>query len=220
MPTPRGIVAFDLDGTLLPDTTVSLHLGPWLSNDDIGELEQLYAEGRITNAEIAEHEAVLFRGRRREDAWRQLEHLKFIDGLAETVTWIRDSSLVPVIATVTSSMAAEFVRRRYGFAAASGCELGETDEGVFLGTITKHFEAESKVTFVRELAEELNLGLKDVVAIGDSTSDLPLFRKAGFSIALNASDTARSAADVELDTQDLRDVIPFIDGYFAKAAAP
>ncbi len=220
MTSPRGVVAFDLDGTLLPNTTMSLHLGPWLGHHDIGDLERLYAEGRITNREIAEREAAFFRGRRREDVWRQLDQLEFINGLTDTMNWVKDAALVPMIATVTSTVAAEFVLDRYGFAAASGCEFGETEDGVFLGTIAKHFEAKDKVTFVVDLAHRWNLAMHDVVAIGDSTSDIPLFHAAGFSIALNASTNAREAADAELDTQDLRDVIPLIEGFFKNRAGP
>lgn len=220
MTSPHGVVAFDLDGTLLPNTTVSLHLGPWLGHHDIGDLERLYAQGRITNSEIAEREAAFFRARRREDVWRQLDQLEFIDGLIDTMKWVKDAALVPVIATVTSTVAAEFVCRRFGFAAASGCELGETENGIFLGTVAQHFEAKDKVTFVAQVAQSFALGMEDVVAIGDSTSDIPLFHAAGFSIALNASRNAREAAVAELNTHDLRDVIPLIDGFFGDRADP
>jgi phosphoserine phosphatase len=84
-----------------------------------------------------------------------------------------------------------------------------------LGTVARHFEPEDKVTFVAKIAQDLGLEFKDVVAIGDSTSDIPLFHAAGFSIALNASSNARDAADIQLDTEDLRDVIPPIEQYFA-----
>jgi len=214
MTDARGIVVFDLDGTLVPNTTVSLHLGPWLGHDDIGDLERLYAEGRITNAEIAERDATFYKDRRRDDVWRQLERLELIDGLADTISWLTNHSLVPVLATVTSKVAADFICDRYGFAAASGCEFGETADGVLLGTIARHFMPEDKVTFVADIAKYLGLGLDYVVAIGDSTSDIPLFHEAGLAIALNASNHARQAADVYMDTDNLRDIVPLIDDYF------
>ena len=210
-----GIVAFDLDGTLVPNTTVCLHLAPWLGHHGMPDLERRYARGEITNTEVAERDATFYRGRRRHEVWGQLEQLELIAGLRDTITWIKERSLVPVVATVTSRIAADFVREQYGFAAASGCELGETDDGVLLGTVARHFEPGDKVTFVADIAAELGLGLEDVVAVGDSTSDIPLFHATGFSIALNGSADARAAADVQLDTDDLRDVIPPIERYFA-----
>lgn len=215
MNPPAGIVAFDLDGTLLPSTTVCLHLGPWVGNDEIEELERLYDLGQITNTEVAERDATFYKNRRRDDVWRQLEQLELIDGLEDTITWLNTRSLVPVVATVTMSIAADFLCDRYGFAAGSGCQLAETDDGVLLGTVARHFSADDKATFVRQIAEGHGLGFKDVVAIGDSTSDIPLFQAAGFSVALNASSNAREAADIQLDTDDLRDVIAPIERYFS-----
>ena len=215
MTTAAGIVAFDLDGTLVPNTTVCLHLGPWVGHHEIEELERLYDRGEITNTEVAERDAAFYKSRRRQDVWRQLEQLQLINGVEDTITWLKTHSLVPVVATVTMSIAADFLCDRYGFAAGSGCELAETDDGVLLGTVARHFSADDKVIFVRGIAEEHELGLKDVVAIGDSTSDIPLFQAAGFSVALNASSKAREAADIQLDTDNLRDVIPPIERYFS-----
>ena len=116
------------------------------------------------------------------------------------------------------SIAADFLCDRYGFAAGSGCELGETDDGVLLGNVARHFSADDKATFVGQIAQDRGLGFKDVVAIGDSTSNIPLFHAAGFAIALNASSNARDAADIQLDTEDLQDAIPPIEQYFAGRA--
>lgn len=210
-----GIVAFDLDGTLLPKTTVCLHLGPWVGHHEIEELERLYDMGEMTNIEVAERDATFYKNRRRHDVWRHLEQLELMDGLEETITWLKTRSLVPIVATVTMSIAADFLCDRYGFATGSGCELAETEDGVLLGTVARHFSADDKAAFVGQIAEEQGLGFEDVVAIGDSTSDLPLFEAAGFSIALNASSNAREVADIGVDTDDLRDVIPPIERYFS-----
>jgi phosphoserine phosphatase len=212
------MVAFDLDGTLAPNTTVSLHLGPWIGNHDIEELERLYDLGRITTTEFAERDAAFYRNRHRYEVWRQLDQLPLIAGVNETLTWLKDRRLVPIVATVTMSLAAEYLCDRFGFAAGSGCELAETADGMLLGKIARHFSAEDKPIFVQRVAQEHGLGLEDVLAIGDSTSDLPLFRSVGFSIALNASADARAFADVEVDTDDLRHLIPMIERHFVARA--
>ena len=76
MTSPAGIVAFDLDGTLVPNTTVCLHLAPWVGHHGMAELERLYAQGQITNAEGAERDATFYKNRRRHDVMRQLEQLE------------------------------------------------------------------------------------------------------------------------------------------------
>jgi phosphoserine phosphatase len=49
-----------------------------------------------------------------------------------------------------------------------------------------------------------------LVERGNSRSDLPAFRRAGFSVALNADDAARAAATITVDTDDLRDVLSLL----------
>ena len=93
-----------------------------------------------------------------------------------------------------------------GFA---GAELLEED-GVFAGRVSRHFEAEDKVRFVREFAAEHGFGLDHCAAIGDSRSDIPLFNSVGRSIALNATELAQVAATVSLRTSDLTDVLPLL----------
>lgn len=215
MTEPQGIIAFDLDGTLLPSTTVCLHLGPWVGHHDIGKLERLYDLGELTNVEVAERDAAFYKGRTRRDVWAQLERLPLIDGLEGTLAWLKGRSLIPIVATVTMSLAADFLCDRYSFVAGSGCVLSEDPDGVLLGGITTHFSADDKAGFVQRVADRHGLGMKDVVAVGDGTSDLPLFREAGFSIALNASQNAREIADLQVNTDDLRDLIPAIEGYFS-----
>ncbi|MEA2499079.1 MAG: phosphoserine phosphatase [Actinomycetota bacterium] len=211
----QGVVAFDLDGTLVPGTSVCLHLAPWLGHDELPELERRYAAGEITNHEVAERDAIFYAGRSRREVWDQLVDVPVIAGIRATVEWLKRNRLVPVIATVTWRGSAEFFKEKYAFRAASGCELQQEADGTLSGQVARHFEAADKVSFVRELAEAEGLGFDRVVAIGDSTSDIPLFREAGLAIALNATRNARDAAHVSLETDDLREVIPTIESFFA-----
>src|SRR5947209_12073441 len=62
------VVAIDLDGTVVPGTTVCRHLGEWLGHQDaVEELEQRFARGEIGNSEMANADAGHFRGVLAED---------------------------------------------------------------------------------------------------------------------------------------------------------
>src|SRR3954469_11652564 len=80
------VVFFDLDGTLLRGTTVSLLTAEWLGRrGELDELEQRYAEGAISNAVIAERSAPWFAGRSPAEVERSLAAGPWIDGVGETV---------------------------------------------------------------------------------------------------------------------------------------
>ena len=211
------VVCFDLDGTVVPSTTVTVHLARWLDHESIAvDLERRYDCGELTNVEVAEAVARYYAGRSLDEVWHELRSVEVIEGLDELLDAVRGQGMTPLIATVAAKFAAEFFADRYGFAAASGCEMRIDERGRLTGEIAQHFEAEAKVDFVREWCAREGIGLDRCIAVGDGGSDLPLFDAVGFSIALNATPSARAAADVSVDTSDARDLIAVI----AEASRP
>jgi haloacid dehalogenase-like hydrolase len=63
---------------------------------------------------------------------------------------------------------------------------------------------------VEEWCTQNGYSMSRVAAIGDSRSDVPLFRRVGMSIALNATPDARSVATHVHDTENLRDVLALL----------
>jgi hydroxymethylpyrimidine pyrophosphatase-like HAD family hydrolase len=56
---------------------------------------------------------------------------------------------------------------------------------------------------VRELAETIGVSLAEIVTLGDMENDVPMFRQAGFSIAMgNASDEVKRQAREATLTND------------------
>ncbi len=83
-------------------------------------------------------------------------------------------------------------------------------QGVVAGTVTRYFGEHDKQRFVETWCATRDIPLADVAAVGDSRSDLPLFDRAGRSVALNATPEARSAATHVVDAEDLREVLPLL----------
>ena len=58
--------------------------------------------------------------------------------------------------------------------------------------------------------------LEHCVAIGDSESDIEVFKACGRSIAINYSDAAARAASECIVTQDLSDVLGLLESWLAE----
>jgi phosphoserine phosphatase len=203
-------VFFDLDGTLLRGTTVSMLTAAWLGRRGaLDDLERRYAEGAITNAAVAEASAPWFEGHSVDEVTRALDPGPWIDGIGETVDALRAGGAHVALATVTWRSAAEAVAARFGFEDCSGTEMAVAD-GRLLGTVSRHFDADDKAAFVEDVCRRRGVSPSEAAAVGDSRSDLPMFARVGLSIALNADDGARAAATTTLDTEDLRDVLPLL----------
>ena len=206
------VVVFDLDGTLLRGTTVSLLLAQWLGREgEITELERAFHAHEISNSVVADTSAGWLAGKSVAEAWRVLEDGSWIDGMAETFQVLAGAQVSLLLGTITWSFAAEMLRERYGFAAASGTEMQVVD-GVLSGMVSRYFDEHDKLRFVEDWCAQHGYSMSQVAAIGDSRSDVPLFHRAGMSIALNATPDAQAAATHVLDTEDLRDVLALLQG--------
>jgi phosphoserine phosphatase len=204
------VVVFDLDGTLLRRTTVALLLAEHLGQaDTINELERAFVAGEISSHAIADASAASYAGRTTSEIESVLAAASWIDGIDETLRTLAEAGSHVLLATITWRFAAELLQERHGFVAVSGTELQVTD-GVVGGNVLRYFDEHDKLRFVEDWCAERGLSLAQVAAVGDSRSDLPLFRRSGRSVALNATPEAQRAATCVIDTEDLREVLPLL----------
>ncbi|MFI5615948.1 HAD family hydrolase [Streptomyces sp. NPDC051567] len=204
------VIAFDLDGTLLRSTTTSLVLAEAMGHSAaVEELEELYSAYRIDNYEFATREAALFTGASPREIREHLRGAPWINGLKETLTALTEGGCTLLLATLAWQFAADELEYRPWFAAVSGAGM-DLSAGVLSGKVARHIDEDGKLAFVESWCREHGVDLADVAAVGDSRSDVPLFRRAGTAIALNATADARSVADHVLDTDDLRDLLPLL----------
>jgi phosphoserine phosphatase len=206
------VVVFDLDGTLLRGTTVSLLLAQWLGREDeITELERAFRAHEISNSVVADTSAGWLAGKSVADTWQVLTDRPWIDGMAETLQVLAGAQVSLLLGTITWSFAADMLRERYAFQAASGTEM-QAPDGVLSGVVSRYFDEHDKLRFVEDWCAQNGYSMSQVAAIGDSRSDIPLFGEVGMSIALNATPEARAVATHVLDTEDLRDVLALLQG--------
>lgn len=209
-PGSRRLACIDLDGTLVQGTSVSQHLADHFGHgEQMTELERRYASGEISNSVVAEEQAAMYRGMAVTEAIAALEDISCIRGIDATLQALREQGTESLLCTVTWSFAAEEFQRRHGFLAVSGTRIA-LENGLLTGRVERHFDEWDKLEFARAYCDSSGIDLRDCIAIGDSRSDMPLFEAVGFSVALNASEQAREAADVSIDTDDLTDVLDLI----------
>jgi phosphoserine phosphatase len=138
------VVVFDLDGTLLRRTTVSLLLAEHLGQaETINELERAFAAGEMSNRAIADASAACYAGRTTSEIRSVLAAATWIDGIDETLRTLAQTGTHVLLATITWRFAAELLQERHGFAAVSGTELQVTD-GVVGGNVSRYFDEHDK----------------------------------------------------------------------------
>ena len=211
--SPWRLACFDLDGTLVLGTSVCLHLAEKLGHlDPLAQLEARYVSGEISNALVADGLGPYYAGLNLDAIEAHLTDVPIIKGVPSVLAALAEQGIESLICTVSWRFVARILAKRYGFVDATGCEMLVDEKGLLTGRVSKHFDEFDKLEFVKAYCAERQIPLSQVFAVGDSRSDIPLFGAVGFSVALNATNAAKAAASVAIETNDLGDVLQAIPG--------
>jgi phosphoserine phosphatase len=204
------VVFFDLDGTLLRNTSASQLIADSLGDGrQFAEFEASYKAGRITNADVARVSASHLHGRTLSEVAEILGGGDWIAGIKDVTAALGRSGITSVLATISWDFVAEIVAARYGFAAWCGTPM-RRHRGYLTGYAGQALEGRDKARFAAKICAERNVALAHAAAIGDSRSDVHIFKRVGYSIALNGDTHAKAVASVSCDTDDLRDVLSLL----------
>lgn len=204
------VVCVDLDGTLVPRTSISLFLAAHLGQTALlQDLERKFALHQISNREIAELSATAYRGRSLHEIGGMLQSIPVVRGIKEFVSILKQNDARVLLCTISWSFAARIFQQRYGFDSCCGTEMGECNARL-TGLVGRHFNEFDKLEFARSYCKSTGVPMEQCAAIGDSRSDIPLFQHVGLAIAFNGSPAARAAAHVSVDSEDIRDVLAYL----------
>lgn len=211
----RGIVFFDIDGTLVPSMSSSSFLARRFGHAlALDAAEQRYADGELTNEEVSAIDAEGWRGTPTRTVAAWLEELPLIAGIDDVVAWCVEHDVEPVLASLAWQPVAEAIAKRHRLTANGGPRVHVIGTD-YDGTVAEHFNEYDKRDRALQFAAARGVSIDHCCAIGDSRSDLPLFDALPASLALNASGAARVAASAAIDTEDLRDVILWLKAWDA-----
>ena len=212
----RAALFVDIDGTLVPSTSSSQFLATRLGHlGALRDAEDAYAAGQMDNHAVAELDARGWAGASVHQVREWLGDLPLVDGIPELIEWCRAHGVAPYLATLAWSPVGGYLCERFGFVAACGPTLAESD-GRYTGAVGNSFDEFEKRDYARAVAARLGLPLRRCAAIGDSRSDAPLFRDVGLGVAFNATTTLRASADHIVDGDDVGLVIPALDRWLAR----
>jgi phosphoserine phosphatase len=213
----RGLVAFDLDGTLV-------RIGSswsWI-HKLLGTLEaakpnaDLYYAGKIDYHRWADLDVQLWRGiplQRVEEAVQK--GLEFVSGGQRLIATLRGLRLKTAIVSSGLSVFADKAKEVLGIDVARANRL-LTDAKRCIRGVDVRVAYDNKHEVLAALAKTLRIPLSRCVAIGDSRNDIPMFRLAGASIAFNPTDdeVAESATTV-VRGENALDLLPAIRRFLA-----
>jgi HAD superfamily phosphoserine phosphatase-like hydrolase len=163
----RGLVVFDLDGTLIRGLSACELLAQGL-----GRAERMRQfEALSTPAEIAQARSEMlswYAEASGEQLVELLDAAQWAPGVPDAITLLRDEGYICAISSITWRFAVQRFAERLGIEHYQGTTV------TIDGSIA-HVWPEDKRPWVTALAARLGLGRENVITVGDSPSDIHLF---------------------------------------------
>ncbi|MCL2883870.1 MAG: HAD family phosphatase [Oscillospiraceae bacterium] len=208
---PIKLVCFDLDDTLI----IGVHsvMFPCILNGKEKEhavIQQREDEGALDYIEADYLRAKLLRGL--PERLIEEKFAEYITPLAHVTTVmdvLKSKGIRTLIITVGPEQVARIAQKRWGMDTAFGSEY-KTADGIFTGEIVSHLGTVGKQTVLQKYYEEHGIKREECAAVGDGSTDIPLFEYCGRSVALNGSAAVAEKATYTVKTDDLMDILPYI----------
>ena len=213
--TKIKFVVFDMDGTLLRPRSCWAYIHEHFGTDN-SEMLRLYIEHKITDQEFVESDINLWKDNSNEKIDEKyinsiLDEIEPMNGAEELVTELHSNGIETAILSGGIQFLADKWAKKWKMKKALANELIDGDDGNMIVKINASGHAKGPV--MDKLLHEMNLGNEEVAAVGDTVVDLPMFERAGLSIAVNTDKEAVFGKTDYHHNGKLTDLFPLITNW-------
>ncbi|MDD7793917.1 HAD family hydrolase [Clostridium sp. 'White wine YQ'] len=205
------LVCFDLDDTLIKE--IHSVMLPCILNGKEKEhslIQQQEEEGILDYILADYHRAELLLGLEEyKIAESFLKIAKPIKNIKSVVEALHEQNIKCIVITVGPKQVAKVVSSIWGFDYYYGSDY-EVIEGIFTGKILNYISAEQKISCLQDFCKNNGIKPEECIAIGDGSTDIPMFDYCGKSIAINSPSKVKMRAKYSVDTDDLADILKYI----------
>ncbi len=198
------LYVFDMDGTLLPETTANIELARVMGKEkELRYLEKLFTHGEIDTFGFAKEIFDLWGMPPKEVVREAFMSTKKMENIEQTVNNIKKAQDMVALITMSPDYYANyFYEYGFDFIFASRFPKNVSDSMDYSHIL----RPEDKPMIVKMLCERLNLDMTNVVAFGDSMSDYPLFDVVEQTISVNGDDRINNCARYSYQGNDLNEL--------------
>jgi HAD superfamily PSPase-like hydrolase len=206
------LVVFDMDGTLLQPRSCWAYIHDHFGTDNTERLN-LYIQNKITDQEFVKADVKQWEESSDEIVNEKyintiLDEIKPIEGAEELVSELHRNNIETIFLSGGITFLAEKWAKKWNMKKPLANNLIDGEDGHLIVEVNASGHAKGAV--MDKLLNKLKLEKKQVAAIGDTTVDLPMFERAGLSVAVNTDDKrVIEKADYHLkgDIRELQNLI-------------
>jgi len=147
-----------------------------------------------------------------------IDSQQLITGVREAIQDLREQGYKTAIITGSFTALAQRIQKELGINdAIAHCDLKFDNQGKLDSWELFRVDFGGKVDALSQIASKYNIAPSESIFVGDGLNDIPVFRKAGYSIAFNyIVQDVGDAANAQVKGNDLRLILPIIKNAASK----
>lgn len=206
----KRLIVFDMDSTLIQTEVIDELADLCGVGEEVRKVTHRAMNGEMDFDESLRQRVSKLKGLEVEKLQTVLENLPFTPGVEEFIKTIKTLGYKVALISGGFTFFADALKVKlsldYSFA-----NVLEIKDGKLTGNVTGTIiNANQKALLVKLIAQQENISLEQVVAIGDGANDLPMLATAGLGIAFHAKDVVRREAQQHLSHGPMTSILYFL----------
>lgn len=211
------LVIFDMDGVLTDIVSSWKYIHDYFKTSNDRSVNE-YLKGNIDDNEFIRRDAILWKENGKPTTINKIAEIfsdvRLMKGAKESIEALKRNKIKTAIVSAGLEVLSEKVAKQLGINYVYSNGVKTDKHGNLNGEGIVGVRLMYKDLTVKKLADELNLPLDRIAAVGNSCYDIPMFEVAGLSIAFNPEDDCtRKAADEIVEGKDLTKILPVLMRY-------
>lgn len=206
----KRLIVMDMDSTLIQSEVIVEMAKVHGVSDKVHEITERAMNGELDFTGSLIERVKLLQGMEESKLQDILKSIKLTEGVEDFIKTVKKIGYKVAIISGGFQYFANAFKDKLGIDYAFANELDFVD-GKLTGKVTGNIiDANKKAMLVEMLAQQENINLEQVVAIGDGANDLPMLAKAGLGIAFHAKPIVKETAEQHMSHGPMTTILYFL----------
>ena len=204
----KRLIAFDMDSTLVHGEVIDELAALMGCKSEVEAITREAMEGRMDFRTSLSERVKFLKGVKRSDMEKVANELKLTPGAATLIKVLKKLGFKIAIISGGFNYFVERLKQDLGLHYAYANRLEFDDDGVCTGRLEGMIvDAQRKADLLEVIAQQEEISLDQVIAIGDGANDVLMLKRAGLGIAFNAKEVTRAEAGTALTKKSMTSIL-------------